>query len=43
MAIEGDQSESDEEYEETLTSFLGLKQEEGVTRNIKSEPIRMRI
>ena len=42
MATEGDQSEPeyDEEYE-ALTSFLGLKQEIGITRNIESKPTRM--
>jgi hypothetical protein len=32
VATEDDQSEWDEEYEVTLTNFLGLKQEEGITR-----------
>jgi hypothetical protein len=42
VATEGDQSESDDEYEVKLTSFLGLKQEEGVT-NIKSETTKINI
>jgi len=43
VATEGDQSEPIEEYELTLTSFLGLKQKEGVTWNIESKPKRMSI
>jgi hypothetical protein len=40
VATEDDQDEWDEEYEVKLTNLLGLKQEEGITRNnVESKPI----
>lgn len=41
VATEGDQSEPDGEEYEALTSFLGLKQEEGITRNIERKATRV--
>lgn len=43
VAIEDWKSESEEKFEVKLTKFLGLKQEEGVTMNIKSEPTKMSV
>lgn len=43
VAIVDAQPESDEKFEVTLTRFWGLKQKEGVPRNIERKHTKMNI